>query len=316
MNTVDSVGSFPPGPEKQSEVHKFFTEIGDDWSKFCSSDQLAAIQEATEGLKEAYPWLCATPEQARSVAVCAVYPRSRLGARQADWLLRAVYAIQQRCPDINSAAREIIEMVTARYEPVILDEWITYAPEGSFFWLVGRLCKSLGFDGSFQPKNGSELFAAIAERFAYLESYKPTAGDYAIEALQGAFVGQMQSAYAWGKKGLPTKGDAIEMAKARLQERKKKSDFAKSCWSELLKAAQLDWLPAGQAGRPSKAMLDENKKAERRCKAILTRAVNEQFNGNWVRMVSSMETAYGNSAERRRIEEERLRARDKDEELE
>lgn len=314
MNTVDSVGSFPPGPENQSEVQKFFTEIGDTWSKFCSSDELAAIQEATECLKETYPWLCATPEQARSVAVCHVYPRSRLGARQADWLSRAVYAIQKRCPDINSAAREIIEIVTVRYEPVIFDEWITYAPEGSIFWLVGRLCKSLGFDGSFQPKNGRELFGAITDAFRYLEDYKSTAGDHAIEALQAAFVG-LQSNYAWGKKGAPTKGDAIEMAKARLKDQKKKSEFPKSSWSELLKAAQLDWLPAGRAGRPSKAMLDENKKAERRCKAILTRVVNEQFNGNWVRMVSSMETAYGNSAERQRSEEERLRARDKDEEL-
>jgi hypothetical protein len=166
----------------ESEIRRFLA--GSEWEKIVSSEELAEIRKATDGLKQGCPWLCATPEQARDVAVCTIYPRSRLGARQADWLLRAIYAIQQKSPDINSAAREIIEIVTAPYDPMIADEWIKYAPEGSFFWLIGSLHKSLGFDGSFQPKTGSELFAAIAERFAYLESYKPTAGDYAIEALQ------------------------------------------------------------------------------------------------------------------------------------
>jgi hypothetical protein len=288
----------------ESEIQRFLAES--EWEKIFSSEELVAIRKATESLKQV-PWLCATSDQARSVAVSAMYPRSCLGAKQFDWLTRVIYAVRDRCPDINSAAREIVEIVTTSFNPSIADAWIRHAPDGSLFWLIGRLHSSLGFDGSFQPKTGSELFGAIAEGIQYLESYKPTAGDYAIEALQGAFVGLMQKNYAWGKKGRPTKGDVIEMAKARLQERKKKTDFAKSSWSEFLKAAQLDWLPAGQARRPSKASLDENVKAEREYLSLCKQAIKDIYGGDPKRARDSVKAAFGNKAEYRRSEEDRLR---------
>jgi hypothetical protein len=269
---------------------------------------ITAIREASEDLKKAYPWLCATREEARSVALSAAYPRSHLGARQNDWLVRVIYVIRQRCPDTNIVAREVIEIVTAPYPPLsAADELIKCTPEGSFFWLAGLLGRYLAPDGSFQPKTGSELFGAIAEGYRHLESYKPKPRDYAIEALQDAFVGLMRSKYAWGKKGVPVIGETIEMAKSRLQDQGKKADFSKSSWSLFLPEALLAWLQRGQAGRPSKASLDESLKAVREYKSLCTQAMNEVYGGDAKRARDALRAAFGSRAEYHRSEKDRLR---------
>jgi hypothetical protein len=286
-----------------SEVQKFFAL--EDWeSKAFTPEEAAAMRKAADVLNRGLPWLSAIPEQAGKVAVCAIYPRSRLGARQADWLLRAIYDSQQRSPDINSAAREIIEIVTAPYDPMIADEWIKYAPKESLFWLICSLHKSLGFEGSFQPKTGRELFAAIAERFAYLESYKPTAGDYAIEALQDAFVGLMQKNYAWGKKGLPTKGEVTKMAKELFDKGQKPKP--KGGWTKLREDAGLGFLRPGQAGRPTRKEVDETIRAKQSALSTTTKFVNKEFGGDWNRWDVIMKMALGGEKLALQSEQERL----------
>jgi hypothetical protein len=291
------------GPNENGDLAAVFLVY---WGEYFNSDDPAIMQAQTENLKQKCPWLCATPEQARCVATCAIYPRSRLGSKQSDWLLRVIYLVRDRYPgDINGAAREIVEILTA---PRISLPDEKYTSEGSFFWLIYRFSKSLGLDGSsFQPKTGSELFGAIADGLLYLEDYKPTARDYAIEALQGSFVGLMQSNYLWGKKGTPSKGEVTEMAKVRFQDRELKTDFAKSSWSDLLKAAQLYWLEPREAGRPSKASLDENVKAEREYLSICAQAIRVCHGGDPKRARDAAKAAWGNKAEYRRSEEDRLR---------
>jgi hypothetical protein len=115
----------------------------------------------------------------------------------------------------------------------------------------------------------SVCFKEFAERLEYLETARTsTSGDFAVDALQDAFMGLTSGQCHWGKKGFPTKGEVTQMAKASLAESGNK--VRKSGWTKLLQKARLGWLPEGEAGRPSKADMDENAKASREIRAIIT----------------------------------------------
>jgi len=111
------------------------------------------------------------------------------------------------------------------------------------------------------PQTASEFFQAIADRLRHLETYRPTAGDFAVQALQEVFVGLMNGPYQWGKKGLPTKGQVTQFAKEYLKLSGR--NVRKGTWTDLLKEAGLNWLPPGKAGRPSKQKVNENIKTKK-----------------------------------------------------
>jgi hypothetical protein len=137
----------------------------------------------------------------------------------------------------------------------------------------------------------SRFFIAVGEHLKHLETYKPTACDFAVEALQNAFVGLMQSKYGWGKKGLPTLGEVSGMAKVLLE--KEERPVRKSGWTELLKTAGLGWLPKGAAGRPSKREVVKNVKAKQEFLSKQTQFVNEELGGDWSRLNEKAAYVFG-----------------------
>jgi hypothetical protein len=220
----------------------------------------------------------------------SLFPRSIVGKYQDDPVMRSILMAGGRRPLSQLSQIEIVELIGEMTAPLSkrLGKFSALSFVHSYFE---------SFSGS-----ASEFFKQIAERLKHLETYQPTARDFALEELQNAYVGLARPGY-W-----PTKGEVIEMAKARLRGHKKKNNFSKTYWSELLKAAELnDELPEGKAGRPSKTSLDENVKAERECKAILTQTVRED-GGDWINYRDRMKAALGNKAEFRRGEQDRLRA--------
>jgi hypothetical protein len=231
-----------------------------------SPEELAAIREVTQGMKKGFPWLYAEPEQARIVAARASFPRSIARARQDDPLLRLIYCAREQardqCQDTRLKITEsVVDYLAGGFEQEELtvskeDEELFSSIPGcnearELSYLTRELCRLLYLGERFQPKTDAEFFSRIVNDLGYLDNYVPIPGDFAVEELQKDFIGLMQRNYAWGNKGLPTKGEVIAMAKARLEEHGKKSDFAKSYWSELLQTACFgDWLPNGPAGRP------------------------------------------------------------------
>lgn len=209
--------------------------------------------------RKAMPWLSAEP-RIREVAIRAMFPRSIAGPYQTDALMRRLFLANDRRPirtvlsskaDFGKGLPSTIEIAKA----------------------ASRVLEA----------SGSTFFLEVGKHLKHLETYEPTAADFAVEALQDAFVGLMQSKYGWGKKGRPTLGEVSGMAKALLE--KEERQVRKSGWTELLKTAGLGWLPKGAAGRPSKAELDENEKAFRECHTILTQAINDKdiYGGNAIR---------------------------------
>jgi len=283
------------------------------------AEEIKALREATEAINKSFPWLSATPEQVRIIAVRAEFPRSIAGARQDDQLLRRIYfCTRQCCEDSNIARLKIVEAAIAesKYEEITVsklafnketEERVTGEQGGNyvleFLYMAREFCRLLNLGEPFRPKADSEFFSRVAECLNYLETYKPSLGDYAVEALQNAFVGLMQSKYDWGKKAVPTKGEVREMAKAHLEEQ---GTSKKSGWTNLLREAGLDWLPAGQAGRPSKVDIDENVKAGREYRALCTQAVNDFYGGDIIRARDSLKAAYGGKSEYQRSERDRL----------
>ena len=269
-------------------------------------EQIKVFEEVADDLNKALPWLSATRQEARVTAVRAWFPRSRFGDKQDARLLRAIYCVIQR----RANAADFHEIVDAAARCCQSPEDQPYfsqlegAPKGTWFWIALELFKLLMPGEPFLPKTESEFFSRIAEALKHFETYKPTTGDFAVEALQNAFVGLTQSKYAWGKKGLPTKGEVIAMAKEHL-ERDGKSKG--SGWTEMLEKAGLKWLPKGKAGRPTKQEVDENVKAEREYKALCTRAIRDFYNGDPQSARDVLKAAYGNRAEYRRSENDRLR---------
>ncbi|MBV9107354.1 MAG: hypothetical protein JO313_15160 [Verrucomicrobia bacterium] len=155
----------------------------------------------------------------------------------------------------------------------------------------------------FRP-GASEFFQDLAERLKHLETYRPTAGDFAVEAIQKVFLALMHFKYRWGKNGEPTKGEVIEMAKAVLAKSGRK--VRQSGWTGLLRDAGLGWLKAGAAGRPSKAELDENAKAEREYKSLWAKAVRDFYGGDIIRARDLLKAAFGSKQEYQRSERARL----------
>jgi hypothetical protein len=180
----------------------------------------------------------------------------------------------------------------------------------SFEEFITALSKSL--EGAGHEGIISVYFKAFAERLRFLETPRtPTRGDFAVDAIQEAFMGLTSSKYHWGKKGFPTKGEVTQMAKASLAEAGRK--VRKSGWTELLREAHLDWLPKGDAGRPSKADMDANAKAAREIRAIITQAEKEIFNGDSIRFRDNLRTAFGAKTEYQRSEQDRLNSLPKSE---
>jgi hypothetical protein len=105
-------------------------------------------------------------------------------------------------------------------------------------------------------------------------------------------------------KGFPTKGEVTQIAKASLAESGKNA--RKAGWTNLLREAHLDWLPEGEAGRPSKADMDETAKAERECRAIFTQAKKTYYHDDPIRFRDALRSAWGGKTEYQRSEQDRL----------
>jgi hypothetical protein len=267
-------------------------------------EEQEAIRVAVDSLREGFPWLNAQPEQARLVAARAGFPRSIAGARQDDTLLRRIYYTRQRYQDTNIARLKIVEMVIGYLAAGSEQAELTATKENEesiagmrggndvleLHSMTGELCRLLSSGEPFQPKTDAEFFSRIAEDLEYLDTQKPTPGDFAVEALQNAFVGLMQSKYAWGKKGLPTKGQVEEMAKAQLA---RDSREKKGGWTDLRRTAGLDFLPEGHAGRPSKPEVDENRRAKQEALTTITRLVSAVYGGSWPKFRDVIKRASG-----------------------
>jgi hypothetical protein len=280
--------------QDQSEWH--------NWEENCTPELLKEIHEANEGLRKKAPWLYANRDEARMVAARAVYPRSKFGDNQDDRFFRAIYfSIQPG----RGAALDFHEIVNAGLRQTVPDEVSQNeaAPEGSFFWAVDEVYK-LAYPGEpFIPSTFSEFFDRIAKTLKHFETYKPTVGDFAVEALQSAFVGLMEHKYAWHKNDLPTKGEVIAMAKEHLE---RKGKTKSSGWTAMLEKAGLDWLPSGQAGRPSKGNVDKNLKAKQEFLSKQTKYVNETTGGDWRKLLEQTRHVFGGKIDALEHEEQRL----------
>jgi hypothetical protein len=275
-------------------------------------EEIKFVREAIETMKKVFPWLCAKPE-AQLVAYRATFPRSIAGNRQDDQLLRKIYHTWQHYrQDVQLARLQIVEMVSSH---VAMKEDSNIeglgdehpgslsSPASELAKLVSEVAR-LSRGQSFQPKTDTEFFSRIAGDLNYLETHKPTAGDYAVEALQDAFVGLMQSTYAWGQKGYPTKGEVREMAKAIL---KRQGKSKKSGWTELLRTADLGWLPEGAAGRPASLEVDRNLKAKQEFLSKQTQYVNEVLGGDWSLLNHKAGHVFGGKQLAQQHETERLK---------
>jgi hypothetical protein len=299
-----------PGINKPETIRATGPNIEDsqDWERYFTPEEIAAIKEAERALREGFPCLDAKPE-ARRVAYLATFPRSISGKLQNDMLARVLEFAGRDLPVSETALIEITKgasIILTPPDPSLYNKLEDPAVEIPLARMVAELSRLSRPSEVAQPKTHGEFFKAVADRLQRLETYRPTLGGFAVEALQSAFVGLMQSKYDWGKKGpLPTKGEVTEMAKARLKQQGKSK---KSGWTNLLQTAGLGWLPAGAAGRPSKAELDKNVKAQLECKSILTQAANQIHAGNWIALRDAMRSAFGSNTEYQRSEKERLQS--------
>lgn len=278
----------------------------DDWERqVFTPEQIDALREAVDAISKGFPWLYATREEARRVAALAIFPRSKAGRRQGDSLSMIIFYTKLRCQEANLLPREIVNAVIAWKDYLVFfNELKGCASRGSLFHVVAELYECLNLGESFQPKSDSEFFSAVADRLKDLETYKPTKGDFAIEELQNAFIGMMKRDYDWGKKGHPTKGKVIAMAKERLRLDGRPW---KGTWTNLLQIAGLDFLPEGRAGRPSKREVDENRKAKQQAHSALTQFVNSN-GGDWKKILESLTPLLGGKKQFEQYETDRLQA--------
>jgi hypothetical protein len=276
-------------------------------------EEIGAIQEVDGAFRKAFAWLHATPEQARDVAARAGFPRSSAGKYQDDALARRIfYAIdhvKQSCQDPNLVRLKIVEVVSAMAVPApeqLSGDLETFSlPSAGIFHQVHELTKRLNPGNPFRPKTDSEFFEAIVTRLKYFENFKPTAGDFAVEELQNAFIGLMQRKYNWGKNGTPTKGEVTEMARVLLENSHRKA--WKSSWTGLLKTAGLDWLKPGNAGRPPKHDVDENVKIKKKFLSEQTKFVNEALGGDWNKVYDKAKYVFGGKKLYRQDEQAHLK---------
>jgi hypothetical protein len=269
-------------------------EVGAWEGEVYTPEQIAAIREAESSLVKNFGWIYAECEKVREVSITAGFRRSLAGSRQNEWLLRLIYCAHEHYKDEPNLARtKIFEAARDYFSPTGIREGcseLNQFPHGHLFDATKRLHDFLD-RRSPSPRSTIEFFEAIADCLEYIESFRPALRDFAIETLQNAFVGLMQSKCGWETKGLPTKGEVIAMAKAHLERHQ--YEVPRSGWTGMLKDGGLDFLPAGKAGRPSKAEVDENLKAKQEVLSIITRMVNERDNGDWNAMLSRVKPSCG-----------------------
>jgi len=290
----------------------------EEWAAWeFTQKEVKAVRKAAHCLREGFPWLYAEPKEARIVAFRAGFPRSKAGVGQNDQLLRVIYCSGQSYQDTDLARLKIVETVSGFLWPreeLNLEELKGHLPEDlrDLFYMGSELNRLTKPREAYQPKTDSEFFSAIAMRLEHLENFKPTIGDYAVEALQNAFVGLMEGKYEWGKKGLPTKGEVREMAKAHLESQGKSW---KGAWTGLLGTAGLGFLPAGKAGRPPKPEIDRNIKDKQEFLSKQTKFVNAFLGGNWQKLLDQAGHVFGGKKLFQPYEAERVSV-EEDEELE
>jgi hypothetical protein len=288
----------PLGSKLQGE------ERTDDWKGYFSPEQSKVLEEATELLRAGLPWLEA-PEKVHRVVFRASFPRSVCGKYQDDNLAR-VLAFANR--DTPLTEPQLVEITRRAFSvlspPDISRREESLAKEIPLAPIVAALHR-LGREGvADAPRTYSEFFANVATRLEHLETYRPLASDFAIQALQEAFVGLMERKYDWGKKRFPTKGEVTEMTKAQLE---RAGNSIKSGWTKMLKEAGLEWLQPGAAGQPKKREVDDNLKAKKVFLDKLTKYVNEQLQGNWVAMLWEAKPVFGGKPLYRQEEQNRLK---------
>jgi hypothetical protein len=259
-------------------------ERADDWKRYFAPEQSKAIEEAEEQFRVTFPWLEA-PEEVRRVVFRASFPRSISGKYQDDTLAR-VLAFAPRDIPLTERRVEITRRANGEFTPpdISLAKGIPLGRR------LALLCGLSRFGEADSPRTDSEFFASIVTRLKYLGTHRPLQSDFAIQALQEAFIGLMQTKYDWGKKDFPTKGKVTEMAKAHLE---KTGRSIKSGWTKMLKEAGLGWLPQGAAGQPKRQEVDDNLKAKKEFLSKLTKYVNEQLQGNWVVMLWEAKHVFG-----------------------
>jgi hypothetical protein len=272
-----------------------------------TSEQKADIEEMTARFRQGIPWLDSPRQEARLVAARAGFPRSKAGKYQDNPLARLIYFACQEQPKFDySAVTKAAENLIVSSRTAALDSLspdIRNAPPGTLPFYLLEFSKCLDQGEPFQPKEPAEFFEAIAIRLRYLETFKPADSDFAIQALQEAFVGLMGSKYDWSKERLPTKGEVRAIAK-RLLERK--NITAKSGWTEHLRKAGLDWLPAGRAGRrPTKTEVDKVAAEKKSALTKITKFVNKVCGGDWGSLNATLGKAFGKNAAME-AEQERL----------
>ena len=230
------------------------------------------------------------------------FPRSICGQYQDDPIVRAILTTAPNKQISKLSHTEVVELVSKITTPVKQRNFAT------------RPCLVNAYFETFVNSNPSDFIGLIAHRLKFLESHRPTDRDFAIEELQNACVG------LWGlplTPGLyppipspnwpPTKKTVTTIAEQRLRRRGRRADFNKSSWSGFLKKAdRYNELIEGKAGRPQS--VNENMKAARELKALITKHVNKTYRGDFKRALEVLKPAIGTRADSLREERERLRA--------
>jgi hypothetical protein len=286
-------------------------ERADDWERrFTPEEVNKDLQEMVERLRESRPWLEAEPEDARRVAWRAIFPRSTFGKRQDDQLLRVIAFVKRDSPltcavEITRAAVEQVRVYQQTEVELkkMVREMVSGPERSEYLRLLTRYWELRYRPEIDYPKTCDAFFQAIADGLKYLETYKPTKADFGIQALQEEFIGLMHYKYGWSKKGLPTKGEVTEMAKAQLELA---GMPIKSGWTKMLKEAGLGWLPQGRAGRPMKREVDANLKAKQEARSIITQLVELEHPRNWIHFVDRLKGVSGGKKLYERAEIERL----------
>jgi hypothetical protein len=274
----------------------------EEWKAFerqaFTPEAIKDFKEAANRLRKQLPWLDAPRQEARFVAVRVGFPRSKLGKYQNDLLARAIMSASKSTLDPFGSIVKAAEKALAG--PAELSRGLkeiqvdgALPPPGTMAFYLAEWVQCLYYGEAFNPTTRAEFFQAIAERLSYLDRFKPNAGDFAVEELQGSFVGLMSSKrYGWKENKYPAKGEVIAMAESFLE---RKNIAVKSGWTEHLRKADLVWLPEGRAGRPTKTEVDKVGAAKKAALAKITKLVNA-CGGDWSSINAKLGKAFGKNA--------------------
>src|SRR5260221_2713093 len=83
-----------------------------EWRSYFTPEQIKVCEEVADDLNKAAPWLSATREEARVIAVRAWFPRSKFWDKQDVLLLRAIYCVIQRCQVAALDFHEIVDLAS------------------------------------------------------------------------------------------------------------------------------------------------------------------------------------------------------------